>query len=86
MIPPVLLTVDTRRRVLATFTSVGLGGTLVPGVAWARMQEACTDRTTLPTVADALELSGIELELLALVRACQDASTWHTRRPAAAGA
>jgi hypothetical protein len=26
---------DTRRRFLAAFTSVGLGGTLAPGVAWS---------------------------------------------------
>ena len=58
--PPVQL-IDTRRRFLATFTSVGLGGTLVPGVAWARMQEAGADRITLAMITDALKLSGIEL-------------------------
>jgi Asp-tRNA(Asn)/Glu-tRNA(Gln) amidotransferase A subunit family amidase len=52
---------DTRRRFLATFTSVGLGGTLVPGVAWARMQEAGADRITLAMIADALKLSGVTL-------------------------
>jgi hypothetical protein len=57
----VLLTDATRRRFLATFTSFGLGGTLVPGVAWARMQEGGTDRITLAMIADALKLSGIEL-------------------------
>jgi Asp-tRNA(Asn)/Glu-tRNA(Gln) amidotransferase A subunit family amidase len=57
----VTLTNDTRRRFLAAFTSVGLGGTLAPGVAWARLQEAGADRITLAMVTDALKLSGIEL-------------------------
>jgi Asp-tRNA(Asn)/Glu-tRNA(Gln) amidotransferase A subunit family amidase len=52
---------DTRRRFLATFSSFGLGGTLAPGVAWARLQEAGADRITLAMVTDALKLSGIEL-------------------------
>jgi Asp-tRNA(Asn)/Glu-tRNA(Gln) amidotransferase A subunit family amidase len=57
----VTLTDDTRRRFLATFTSFGLGGTLAPGVAWARLQEAGADRITLAMITDALKLSGIEL-------------------------
>jgi len=52
---------DTRRRFLAQFAGVGLGSTLVPGVLWAKVQEAGTDRVTLAMVTDALRLSGIEL-------------------------
>ena len=61
IIPLVMLTDDTRRRFLATFSSVGLGSTLAPGVLWARMQDAGVDRVTLAMVTDALKLSGIEL-------------------------
>ena len=52
---------DTRRRFLTHVTGLGLGGTLVPGVLWARVQDAGTDRITLAMVTDALKLSGIEL-------------------------
>ena len=54
-------TVETRRRFLAHFASVGLGTTLVPGVLWARMQDAGASQLTLAMVTDALKLSGIEL-------------------------
>ncbi len=50
-----------RRRFLAHFTAIGLGSTLAPGVLWARVQDAGTDRVTLAMVTDALKLSGIEL-------------------------
>ncbi len=59
--PRVMPTDDTRRRFLATCTGLGLGGTLAPGVLWARMQDAGADRVTLAMVTDALKLSGIEL-------------------------
>jgi hypothetical protein len=55
------LNADSRRRFLATCSSLGLGGTLAPGVLWARLQDAGTDRVTLAMVTDALKLSGIEL-------------------------
>jgi Asp-tRNA(Asn)/Glu-tRNA(Gln) amidotransferase A subunit family amidase len=42
------------------FASIGLGSTLVPGVLWARMQDANAQRVTLAMVADALRLAGIE--------------------------
>ena len=42
------------------FASIGLGSTLVPGVLWARMQDANAQRVTLAMVADALSLAGIE--------------------------
>jgi Asp-tRNA(Asn)/Glu-tRNA(Gln) amidotransferase A subunit family amidase len=52
---------DTRRRFMAHFASIGLGTTLVPGVLWARMQDAGAQTVTLAMVTDALQLSGIDL-------------------------
>jgi hypothetical protein len=49
-----------RRRFIAHFASIGLGSTLVPGIIWARMQDAGTPRITLAMVTEALKLSGIE--------------------------
>jgi Asp-tRNA(Asn)/Glu-tRNA(Gln) amidotransferase A subunit family amidase len=49
-----------RRRFIAHFASIGLGSTLVPGIIWARMQDAATPRITLAMVTEALKLSGIE--------------------------
>jgi Asp-tRNA(Asn)/Glu-tRNA(Gln) amidotransferase A subunit family amidase len=43
------------------FTSIGLGTTLVPGILWARMQDAGAQKVTLAMVTDALKLSGLEL-------------------------
>ena len=54
-------TVETRRRFMAHFAGVGLGTTLVPGVLWARMQDAGAQQLSLEMVTDALKLSGIEL-------------------------
>jgi Asp-tRNA(Asn)/Glu-tRNA(Gln) amidotransferase A subunit family amidase len=53
--------IETRRRFMAHFASVGLGTTLAPGVLWARMQDAGAKRVTLEMVTDALKLSGIEM-------------------------
>jgi Asp-tRNA(Asn)/Glu-tRNA(Gln) amidotransferase A subunit family amidase len=50
-----------RRRFMVHFAGIGLGSTLVPGIIWARMQDARTDLITLPMVTEALKLSGIEL-------------------------
>ncbi len=52
---------QTRRRFMAHFAGIGLGTTLVPGVLWARMQDAGASRVTLAMVTDALRLSGIDL-------------------------
>src|SRR5262245_40921120 len=52
---------ETRRRFMAHFTSIGLGTTLVPGILWARMQDAGAQKVTLAMVTDALKLSGLEL-------------------------
>ncbi len=59
--PAVTISDDTRRRFLAHFAAAGFGSTLAPGVVWARMQDAATDRVTLPMVTEALTLSGITL-------------------------
>jgi Asp-tRNA(Asn)/Glu-tRNA(Gln) amidotransferase A subunit family amidase len=52
---------ETRRRFMAHFAGIGLGSTLVPGVLWARMQDAGAKKVTLDMVTDALKLSGLEL-------------------------
>jgi Asp-tRNA(Asn)/Glu-tRNA(Gln) amidotransferase A subunit family amidase len=54
-------TVETRRRFMTHFASVGFGTTLVPGVLWARMQDAGASQITLAMLTDALKLSGVEL-------------------------
>ena len=46
---------------MATFAGAGLGSTLVPGVLWARMQDAGASKVTLAMVTEALKTSGIEL-------------------------
>jgi len=61
---------DTRRRFMAHFASIGLGSTLVPGIVWARMQDAGAQKVTLEMVTDAMKLSGLpftEDELKAMV-------------------
>ena len=52
---------DTRRRFMAHFAGIGLGTTLVPGVLWARMQDAGAQTVTLGMLTEALQLSGVEL-------------------------
>src|SRR4051812_23579327 len=51
---------ETRRRFMTHFASIGLGATLVPGIVWARMQDAGEKKITLSMVADAMKLSGLE--------------------------
>lgn len=46
---------------MATFAGAGLGGTLVPGVLWARVQDSGGQRVTLAMVNEALKLSGVEV-------------------------
>ena len=52
---------QTRRRFMATFTATSLGTTLVPGVLWAKMQDANASRVTLAMVTESLKLAGIDL-------------------------
>ena len=52
---------QTRRRFMTMFGATSLGTTLVPGVLWARVQDAGTNKVTLEMVTDALKLAGVEL-------------------------
>ena len=51
----------TRRRFMATFAGAGLGSTLVPGIVWARVQDAPTPKVTLAMINEALKLAGVEV-------------------------
>jgi len=53
------ITDDSRRRFLGFFSGIGLGGTLLPGVLWAQIQQEGAQRITQPMLADALALSGL---------------------------
>jgi len=50
---------DTRTRFLSCFSTLGLGGTLLPGVLWAQVQQNGNTRVTQAMLADALALSGL---------------------------
>ena len=50
---------DSRRQFLSFFSGAGLGGTLLPGVLWAQVQQEGTQRITQPMLANALALSGL---------------------------
>lgn len=50
---------DTRRRFLSFFSGLGLGGTLLPGVLWAQLQQGDAQRITPEMLAHALALSGL---------------------------
>ncbi len=49
----------TRRRFLSFFSGLGLGGTLLPGVLWAQLQQGDAQRITPEMLAHALALSGL---------------------------
>jgi Asp-tRNA(Asn)/Glu-tRNA(Gln) amidotransferase A subunit family amidase len=49
----------TRRRFIAQFSSLGLGGTLLPGVLWAEMQQAGAEQITLEMLRQALVMAGL---------------------------
>ena len=51
---------ETRRRFMAHFTGIGLGATLVPGILWARMQDAGAQKINVAMVTDALKLAGLD--------------------------
>ena len=53
------ITDDSRRLFLGFFSGIGLGGTLLPGVLWAQIQQEGAQRITQPMLADALALSGL---------------------------
>ena len=54
-----LTTDETRRRFLAQFSSLGLGGTLLPGVLWAEMQQTGAQQITAEMLKSALAMSGL---------------------------
>src|ERR1700692_3343416 len=53
------ITDETRRRFLGFFSGAGLGGTLLPGVLWAQLQQDAAQKVTQPMLSDALALSGL---------------------------
>ncbi len=53
------ITDETRRRFLGVFSSLGLGGTLLPGVLWSQLQQEGAPTITQAMLHDALALSGL---------------------------
>src|ERR1700681_59085 len=53
------VTDETRRRFIGFFTGAGLGGTLLPGVLWAQVQNTGTATITQAMLTDALAVSGL---------------------------
>src|SRR5215831_959608 len=51
---------ETRRRFMTHFAGIGLGATLVPGVLWARMQDAGAQDITVAMITDALKVAGLD--------------------------
>ena len=54
-----LITPDTRRRFLTALSSVGVGGTLVPGALLAQVQQSGDAKVTAAMLADALAVAGL---------------------------
>jgi Asp-tRNA(Asn)/Glu-tRNA(Gln) amidotransferase A subunit family amidase len=52
--------IETRRRFMAVFSSLGLSSTLLPGVLWARMQESGAQKVSKQMFRDATAVAGIE--------------------------
>jgi Asp-tRNA(Asn)/Glu-tRNA(Gln) amidotransferase A subunit family amidase len=50
---------ETRRRFLGAFSGIGLGGTLLPGVLWAQVQQNGTQRVTPEMLRGALDIAGL---------------------------
>ena len=49
-----------RRNFLAYFTGVGLGSTLLPGIAWARLQDSAETELSLPMMRTSARLAGLD--------------------------
>ena len=75
---------ETRRRFLAFFSGIGLGGTLLPGVLWAQLQQDGAQRITAPMLTGALALSGLtfteEEQRAMLTAANQDLTRYEALR------
>jgi Asp-tRNA(Asn)/Glu-tRNA(Gln) amidotransferase A subunit family amidase len=73
-----------RRRFLAHFSALGLGGTLLPGVLWAQVQEQGSSTITAEMLKGALALSGLtfseEEQKAMLQSANQDLTRYETVR------
>ena len=59
----------TRRSILATFSSLGLSTTLLPGALWAKVQASAASEVTLDMMRETAKLAGLdftdeELELM----------------------
>ena len=51
---------DTRRRFMTHFAGLGLTATLLPGVLWAKMQQAGSDRITTDMLKSSLAVAGLD--------------------------
>ena len=51
---------EARRRFLGYFSSIGLGGSLLPGALWAQTQQSDAPQITLEMLQHALKISGFE--------------------------
>jgi len=72
----VTITDETRRRFLGFFASAGLGGTLLPGVLWAQLQQDGAQTITEPMLQNALAISGLSFggeDLKSMLQAFDDA-------------
>jgi Asp-tRNA(Asn)/Glu-tRNA(Gln) amidotransferase A subunit family amidase len=50
---------ETRRRFLSACSGIGLGGTLLPGVLWAQIQQVGEPKVTAEMLKGALAISGV---------------------------
>jgi Asp-tRNA(Asn)/Glu-tRNA(Gln) amidotransferase A subunit family amidase len=50
---------ETRRRFIAQFSSLGLAGTLLPGILWADMQQTGAQQITADMLASAIAMAGL---------------------------
>src|SRR5713226_4362068 len=50
---------ESRRRFLTAFSGLGLGGTLLPGVLWAQVQQTAAQRITPEMLRGALDIAGL---------------------------
>ena len=53
-------TAESRRQFLATFSGLGLGGTLLPGVLWAKMEEQSAHAITSEMLKASAAIAGLE--------------------------
>jgi len=53
---------ESRRQFIGFFSGIGLGGTLLPGVLWAQLQQDGAQTITPPMLRNALALSGLSFD------------------------